>query len=153
MNLPSISPQSDLLYWCFFRLVYKHANKLEIFSVSSFSFQWHFSIEGNSPARGRQVNNSEQAIKQFVGEHLRIRSQESNTKRGGLWLGTKMFLCPITDKDFNWFRNGSVKRRIPGARSFVLVNLAASTSSWPNNLPLSLRGWTLSSFPLEKIIQ
>ena len=34
----------------------------------------------------------------------------------------------ITDKDFNGFRNWSVKSRIPGARSFVLVNLTASTS-------------------------
>ena len=41
----------------------------------------------------------------------------------------QIFLCPISEKDFNWFRNWSVKRRIPGARSFVLVNLAASTSS------------------------
>ena len=28
--------------------------------------------------------NGEQAIKQFVDEHLRIRSHESNTKRAGL---------------------------------------------------------------------
>ena len=37
------------------------------------------------------------------------------------------FSFPIrlgTDKDFNWFRNSSVKRRIPGARFFVLANLS-----------------------------
>ncbi len=47
-NLPSISPQSDFLGLCFFRLVYKHAKFGDFFSW--FSFQWHFSIEGNSPA-------------------------------------------------------------------------------------------------------
>ena len=30
----------------------------------------------------------------------------------------KIFLCPITGKDFKWFRNWSVKRRIPGAPTF-----------------------------------
>ena len=32
----------------------------------------------------------------------------------------KYFLCPIRGKDFKWFRNWSVKRRIPGAPTFVL---------------------------------
>ena len=33
----------------------------------------------------------------------------------------KIFSCPITGgKDLNWFRNWSVKRRIPGAPIFVL---------------------------------
>ena len=30
-----------------------------------------------------------------------------------------IFLCPITGKDFKWFRNWCVKRRIPGAPTFV----------------------------------
>ena len=66
-----------------------------------------------------QVNiklNGEQASKKFGGEHLRIRSHESNTKRAG----QKIFLCPITGKNFRWFQNWSVKRRIPGAPTFVL---------------------------------
>ena len=32
----------------------------------------------------------------------------------------KYFLCPITGKDFKWFRNWSIKRRIPGAPTFFL---------------------------------
>jgi len=58
--------------------------------------------------------NGEQASKKFGGEHLRIRSHKSNTKRAG----QKIFLCPITGKDFRWFRNWSVKRRIPEAPTF-----------------------------------
>ena len=79
----------------------------------------------------------------FGGEHFRIRSHESNTKRAGLWLGTKIFLCPITGKDFKWFRNWSVKRRIPGfplsldfsspyffARPFSLFPATTSKCPW-----------------------
>lgn len=42
--------------------------------------------------------------------------------RGGLdsdW-AQEMFLRPIADRDFGWFRNWSVKRRISGAPTFVL---------------------------------
>ena len=106
-NLPSISPQSDFLSWCFFRLVYKHGKFGDF-------FRFH-----GSPFTGTLLQEAgkygEQAIKQFVSELLRIRSHECNMKRAGLWLGTKIYLCPITDKDFNWFRNWSVKSRIPGA--------------------------------------
>ena len=70
----------------------------------------------------------EQAIKRFVSKLLRIWSHESNTKRAWLWLGTKIFLCPITDKDFNWFRAWSVKSRIPGAPLSLLL-------TWPLQLP------------------
>ena len=48
----------------------------------------------------------EQAIKQFVGELLRIRSHESNTKSAGLCLGTKIFLCPITARILIGFGTG-----------------------------------------------
>ena len=55
---------------------------LEIFSVSWFSFEWHFSIEGNSPARGGQVWRT--GDRTVCSGHLRIRSHESNTKIAGL---------------------------------------------------------------------
>ena len=56
-------------------------------------------------------------------------------ERAGLWLGTKIFLCSITDKDFNWFRNWPVKRRTPGACSVVLVNSTALSSRDPTLCP------------------
>ena len=48
----------------------------------------------------------------------------------------KYFLCPITGKDFKWFRNWSVKRRIPGhLLSFVTFLRPFSLFPAPTNCP------------------
>ena len=117
-----------------FFLVYKHAKFGDFFRFHGSPFS------GSTRSRETLLQEAdkygEQAIKQFVSELLRIRSHESNTKR----LGIKIFLCPITDKDFNWLRVESQ------GSSFLLVNLAVSTSSRPNKLPLGLRGWECRTF-------
>ena len=57
------------------------------------------------------------AGKRLNGRGKKLGEEKSRKKVGAPGI---IFLCPITGKDFKWFRNWSVKRRIPGAPTFFL---------------------------------